>query len=61
MSFKFNVVAKLPPAVMMVIGAFLIVLGVSWDSPDLYTVGIICVFAGVLLQVLFLFCMRRPW
>ncbi len=59
MSFVFKVVSRNPPTALFVIGAFLIVTGSFSGMPNLANIGIWCIILGVVLQVLWLFCVKR--
>lgn len=54
MSFVFRVIARNPPAVLFVIGAFLMVYGSSTGNQNLTDMGFQAIQWGVGLQVLYL-------
>ena len=59
MSVVIKVFARVPPAIMMVLGFLLIVMGSSSDNPDLNSLGVWFVIGGILLQVLWIFMRSR--
>jgi len=59
MSFTFKAIAKNPPAIFIVAGVFIYVIGLSMGNQDAMNVGILCFILGFILQVLYLGCVRR--
>ena len=55
MSATIKIIASVPPAIMMVIGFLLIITGSTTNDFVLTSVGIWCIIAGVLLQILWIF------
>jgi len=57
MSFVFNVKAQTVPAILIVVGAFLMVTGESLVDPLLTNAGWTCIGLGVLVEVLYIISM----
>lgn len=53
MSFVFNVKAQTVPAILIVVGAFLMVTGQSLGDPWLSNAGWTCIGLGVIIEVLY--------
>jgi hypothetical protein len=54
-----SIIASVPPAILMVIGLILIVMGKNSGDTRLSDFGFLCIILGVSLQVLWLFTRRR--
>ena len=54
MSFIFQVLAKNPPSILFVIGAFLMLSGAASGNNQLVNFGWSCIGIGAVLQVIYL-------
>jgi len=59
MGLNLSIIAKNPPVAFIVAGLVLILTGSASGQLDLVNIGNGCFIAGFVLQILWLFCVKR--